>query len=161
MGYGAKFAEGRDSLAQCDRCKLRFPYLELRPDGDQPGLRVCGECWDPIDPWKLPPREPEAISLRFPRPEEPLTAGDVSFSATAGAGSTTARIVIGTIDRPPVEGQLREFVVIFRQDTVTVALRGVRTTVWNNHSGFLDVLPALPALPVFGDSFEIVDEGTI
>lgn len=66
------FASGRDAVAICDRCGFQFPYLELRADGDQPGLRVCAKCWDPIDPYKLPARQPEPIALRHPRPDVPL-----------------------------------------------------------------------------------------
>ena len=66
------FASGRDAIAICDRCHHQFKYMDLRADGDQPGLRVCKDCWDPIDPWKLPPRVPEPIALKHPRPDTPL-----------------------------------------------------------------------------------------
>src|SRR6187551_1583791 len=62
---------GRPSLAIgiCDRCKTKVPYSELRPDGNSPGLRVCKSkgCWDRYDPWRLPARQPENITLRNPR----------------------------------------------------------------------------------------------
>lgn len=64
---------GRASLAIaiCDRCHRKVPYSELRPDGNIPGLRVCKakECFDVYDPWRLPARQPENITLRHPRPD--------------------------------------------------------------------------------------------
>ncbi len=59
-------------IAICDRCHLKKYYDELRPDGDKPGLRVCPDCYDELDRWKLPARKTEDITLRYPRPEEPL-----------------------------------------------------------------------------------------
>jgi hypothetical protein len=62
------------AIGICDRCARKFPLEDLVADGDQPGLRVCQSfgCWDELDPYKLPARRTEDISLRYPRPEEPL-----------------------------------------------------------------------------------------
>ena len=62
------------AIGVCDRCKQKVPYSELRPDGNSPGLRVCGKlgCYDARDPYRYPARKTENISLRFPRPDEPL-----------------------------------------------------------------------------------------
>jgi hypothetical protein len=62
------------AIAVCDRCKMKVPYTELRSDGNSPGLRVCSDpgCWDTKDPYRLPARKPEVISLRYPRPDEEL-----------------------------------------------------------------------------------------
>lgn len=60
----------------CDRCKRKFPIDELRRDRDNPGLLVCDEDNDEKDPYKLPPRKSENISLRNIRP-------DVDISTTA------------------------------------------------------------------------------
>jgi len=58
------------SIAICDRCKMKRAYSEIRPDGNIPGIRVCGQgCSDQFDPYRLPARQPERISLRFPRPD--------------------------------------------------------------------------------------------
>ena len=87
---------GRASLAVaiCDRCRLKCRYTELSADGNSPGLRVCRKCHDPIDRWRLPPRQTETISLQHPRPEEPLSAGDpsasdpiASFTPTSASGT--------------------------------------------------------------------------
>ena len=50
-----------------------MPYRMLRADGDQPGLRVCKDCRDQKDPYKLPARQLENYLLRFPRPDTVLT----------------------------------------------------------------------------------------
>lgn len=60
------------AIAVCDRCKLKKQYSELRADGNSPGLRVCPDCWDSKDPWRLPARKTETITLRMPRPDEEL-----------------------------------------------------------------------------------------
>ncbi len=42
----------------------------MRPDGNIPAIKVCSEsCSDEFDPYRLPARQPEKISLRFPRPD--------------------------------------------------------------------------------------------
>ena len=56
------------AIAICDRCQSKVPYNALRPDGNSPGLRVCRSCWDVKDPWRLPARRPDRISLKNPRP---------------------------------------------------------------------------------------------
>jgi len=62
------------AIAICDRCHTKQPYSKLIADGNVPGLRVCPECSDDFDPWRLTPRMSEDITLRFPRPDEPLSA---------------------------------------------------------------------------------------
>lgn len=64
--------KGSCAIAVCDRCKIRMNYDDLRPDGNAPGLRVCKDCWDAKDPWRLPARKTEDITLRYPRPDENL-----------------------------------------------------------------------------------------
>lgn len=74
------FAPGDIAIAVCDRCRRKVPYKSLRPDGNSPGLRVCQDmgCWDPKDPWRLPPIQPDAMVLRFPRPDTDLTVNKLS-----------------------------------------------------------------------------------
>ena len=69
-------ASGRASIAICDRCNFKYPYQKLRADGNTPGLRVCESCWDCKDPWRLPPRQPDPMALKYPRPDTPLVPGD-------------------------------------------------------------------------------------
>jgi len=56
----------------CDRCKRKFSLDDLYPDPNSPGLRVCAKDWDIYDPYRLPPRETEDITLPFYRPDEAL-----------------------------------------------------------------------------------------
>jgi len=65
-------ASGELTIAICDRCKLKKPYRELRADGNAPGLRVCQECRDDFDPYRLPPKAPDPIAVRFTRPDAVL-----------------------------------------------------------------------------------------
>jgi hypothetical protein len=54
----------------CDRCKMKRPHAEARNDPNFPGLRVCGQgCADEKDPYRLPARPTERITIRFPRPD--------------------------------------------------------------------------------------------
>jgi len=65
------------AIAVCDRCKMKKPYVDLRPDGNSPGLRVCGDgCCDTLDPYRLPARKTERINLRFARPDVSVAAND-------------------------------------------------------------------------------------
>ena len=65
---------GRSSLAIgiCGRCSRKFPIDELMPDPNYPGLRCCPEDLDEYDPYRLPARQTEDITVRFPRPDTPL-----------------------------------------------------------------------------------------
>lgn len=57
------------AIGVCDRCHLKFPIVDLMPDPNFPGLRVCRYDVDKYDPWRLPARIPEDISLPFTRPD--------------------------------------------------------------------------------------------
>lgn len=72
---------GKTSVAigVCDRCKMKRALVDLTEDLDSRGLQVCrglgsNGCQDQLDPYKLPARRSENISLRRPRPDEPLTS---------------------------------------------------------------------------------------
>lgn len=67
-----KLGSNTTAVAVCDRCHLKAYYDELIPDGNSPGLRVHPHCSDIKDPYRLPARQTENISLRYPRPDEPL-----------------------------------------------------------------------------------------
>lgn len=65
--------ESTPAVAVCDRCHLKVALVTLISDPNSPGLRVCRDtCVDQYDPWRLPARMTEDISLRYPRPDEPL-----------------------------------------------------------------------------------------
>ena len=56
------------SIAICDRCRMKRAYVDLSQDPNFPGLRVCNEgCKDEFDPYRLPARQPEKISIRLDR----------------------------------------------------------------------------------------------
>lgn len=63
---------GRSTLAIgiCDRCKRKFSLDDLYRDPNSPGLRVCIADKDEFDPYRLPARQPEKITLAFVRPDE-------------------------------------------------------------------------------------------
>ena len=63
-----------NAIAVCDRCKMKRFLSQLGRDPNFPGLRVCDQgCLDQLDPWRLPARVPEKVTLNFPRPDVPLT----------------------------------------------------------------------------------------
>lgn len=96
------FASGDISIAACDRCRRKFPYRELRPDGNSPGLRVCAEDWDNKDPWRLPPIQPDAFVLRFPRPDTALTVNEQSQAGQPEYPGDA--YPLGGISPPPTNG---------------------------------------------------------
>lgn len=61
--------KGNMAIAVCDRCNVKMYLDDLKADGNSPGLRVCPSCWDTKDPWRLPPRKTENITLKYPRPD--------------------------------------------------------------------------------------------
>jgi hypothetical protein len=65
------------SVAVCDRCNRKFAYVDLMPDPNFPGMRVCKDDLDKFDPWRLPARQTENIALRFPRPDVSIAIGPV------------------------------------------------------------------------------------
>lgn len=68
----ANYSYGRVAIAICGRCSFKKPYAELSSDPNVPELRVCKDCKDELDPYRLPPRQPDAFILRKPRPDLPL-----------------------------------------------------------------------------------------
>lgn len=63
------------SVAVCDRCNRKFAYVDLMPDPNFPGMRVCKDDLDQYDPWRLPALQTENIALRFPRPDVSIATG--------------------------------------------------------------------------------------
>jgi hypothetical protein len=49
---------------------MKRPYSDMRADGNIPAIKVCSEsCSDQFDPYRLPARQSEKITIRFPRPD--------------------------------------------------------------------------------------------
>ena len=54
----------------CDRCRMKRPIIEAMPDPNFPGLKVYQDnCADEKDPYRLPARKTERITLQYPRPD--------------------------------------------------------------------------------------------
>jgi len=60
------------AIGLCDRCSRKFPLEELMSDPNAPGLRVCKADLDELDPYRLPARQTERITLPFVRPDTPI-----------------------------------------------------------------------------------------
>lgn len=72
---------GRSTLAigVCDRCRRKMSIEELYSDPNSPGLRVCLEDRDEYDPYRLPARQPEKITLPFVRPDADIAVQPVGI----------------------------------------------------------------------------------
>lgn len=66
-------SSGKIAIAICGRCSFKMKYTELSSDPNVPGLQVCKECRDNIDPYRLAPRQPDSYLLQKPRPDTNLS----------------------------------------------------------------------------------------
>lgn len=80
---GNRFASGKNSIAQCDRCDERFKLKQLRPliiKTKNVNLLVCPTCWEPDQPQlqlgMYPVDDPQAI--RNPRPDKSYLLGGLT-----------------------------------------------------------------------------------
>ena len=85
----------------CDRCKMKRPIIEAMPDPNFPGLKVCQQgCADEKDPYRLPARKTERITLQFPRPDVSVAADDnglvVTPTGTNIPGGNPSELYIST-----------------------------------------------------------------
>lgn len=87
---GPKFASGKYSIAECDRCGQRYMLKQLRKltiKTKMVNIKVCPECWEPDQPQlqlgMYPVYDPQAV--REPRP-------DISYyqSGTSGLQITNS-----------------------------------------------------------------------
>jgi hypothetical protein len=67
-----RFASGKKSIAECDRCGFRFKLKDLKKliiKTKQVNIKVCSECWEPDQPQlqlgMYPVDDPQAV--REPR----------------------------------------------------------------------------------------------
>ena len=94
------------AIGVCDRCKMKRAYIDLQPDPNFPGLRVCNEgCRDQYDPYRLPARQTERINLRFARPDlsvathpNELTTGEYGEFVISTEGNTQTPENNGNLD---------------------------------------------------------------
>ena len=65
---------GRSTLGIgiCARCSRKMSLDDLYSDPNAPGLRVCKADLDVLDPYRLPPRQPDRMALPFLRPDVPI-----------------------------------------------------------------------------------------
>ena len=70
----SKYASGKHSIAECDRCGFRYKLKELRKltiKTKQVSIKVCQNCWEPDQPQLslglYPVNDPQAV--REPRPD--------------------------------------------------------------------------------------------
>ena len=68
----------------CSRCSRKLPLHKLQPDPNYPGLRVCDADRDNYDPYRLPARQPEKITLPFTRPDTPIPTNPSGVIAQNG-----------------------------------------------------------------------------
>ena len=59
----------------------------MRNDPNFPGLRVCDQgCADQLDPYRLPARQTERITIRFPRPDVSVAVEENNLTTTGYGG---------------------------------------------------------------------------
>jgi len=88
----SKYASGKHSIAECDRCGQRYKLVELKKliiKTKQVNIKVCQECWDPDQPQLqlglYPVNDPQAV--REPRPDISYYASGVDNLGNISGGS--------------------------------------------------------------------------
>lgn len=89
---GNRFASGKRSIAECDRCGQQFKLKNLKTEiikTKRYQLRVCPECWDPDHPQLLlgmfPVDDPQAV--RDPRRDTTYFVSGTTSDGSLGGGS--------------------------------------------------------------------------
>ena len=89
---GNRFASGKNSIAECDRCGQRFKLTQLKKQVIKQKLydiMVCSECWDPDHPQLMlgtfPVDDPQAV--RNPRRDITYTQSGLLANGSYGEGS--------------------------------------------------------------------------
>jgi hypothetical protein len=89
---GNRFASGKNSIAQCDRCGQRFKLTALKKEVVKTkiyNILVCTQCWDPDQPQlqlgMYPVDDPQAV--REPRPDQTYYQSGVTSDGSLGGGS--------------------------------------------------------------------------
>jgi hypothetical protein len=85
---GNRFASGKNSIAECDRCGFRYKLKELKKltiKTKQVTIKVCPTCWEPDQPQlqlgMYPVQDPQAV--REPRRDNSyLQAGYTGLQLT-------------------------------------------------------------------------------
>lgn len=89
---GNRFASGKYSIAECDRCGQRYKLKQLKSEVIKTKLfqiKVCPECWDPDHPQlqlgMYPVDDPQAV--RQPRPDTTYVTAGVNVNGFPTGGS--------------------------------------------------------------------------
>ena len=89
---GNRFASGKYSIAECDRCGQRYKLSQLKMEVIKTKLyqlKVCPECWDPDQPQlqlgMYPVDDPQAV--RQPRPDLSYVASGLDSLGFPSGGS--------------------------------------------------------------------------
>lgn len=89
---GNRFASGKHSIAECDRCGQQFKLKELKTEiikTKKYNLLVCPECWDPDQPQlqlgMYPVDDPQAV--RNPRRDTTYVTSGVNANGNLSGGS--------------------------------------------------------------------------
>lgn len=89
---GNRFASGKNSIAECDRCGQRYKLKELRKEVKKTktyNLLVCAACWDPDQPQlqlgMFPVDDPQAV--REPRRDSTYLQSGVNANGNPSGGS--------------------------------------------------------------------------
>jgi hypothetical protein len=88
----SKYASGKHSIAECDRCGQRYKLVELKKlviKTKMVSIKVCHECWEPDQPQlqlgMYPVNDPQAV--REPRPDISYYASGVDGLGYVSGGS--------------------------------------------------------------------------
>lgn len=89
---GPKYAAGKHSIAECDRCGQRYLLTRLKKltiKTKQVSIKVCPECWEPDHPQlqlgMYPVYDPQAV--REPRPDTSYTQSGINNDGFSSEGS--------------------------------------------------------------------------
>ena len=87
-----RFASGKYSIAECDRCGQRFKLKQLKIEVIKTKLyqlKVCEECWDPDQPQlqlgMYPVDDPQGV--RQPRPDTTYVTSGINAGGNLSGGS--------------------------------------------------------------------------
>lgn len=87
-----KYASGKHSIAECDRCGQRYKLSELKKltiKTKQVSIKVCFECWEPDQPQlqlgMYPVNDPQAV--REPRTDTSYAVSGLGTDGYAQDGS--------------------------------------------------------------------------
>jgi hypothetical protein len=88
----SKYASGKNSIAECDRCGQRYKLSELKKEVIKTKLfniKVCPTCWDPDQPQLslglYPVNDPQAV--REPRPDVSYVTSGTDINGFPSGGS--------------------------------------------------------------------------